>query len=148
LFSILKFKITYVVCLQVLKTLLIVVILAMEFDVSFQQQCPAAVNDDNENIGYALTNAVYKSFTSITYAMCLLECEKDAGCMSINFLMTTRSCNLNTQTKESRPELYEERHNSIYSTNSASRIPRPGEILSIQILKAGIRRDIFKVYIF
>ncbi|KAK3739208.1 hypothetical protein QZH41_006709 [Actinostola sp. cb2023] len=61
----------------------------------------------------------------MTYALCLLECESDLNCMSINFHMVTKKCELNAQTKETLPEIYKERQNSIYSTNMDNRTPKP-----------------------
>jgi len=59
----------------------------------------------------------------MTYALCLMECESDLNCMSINFHMVTKKCELNAQTKETLPEIYKERQNSIYSTNMDNKNP-------------------------
>ncbi|KAK3708954.1 hypothetical protein QZH41_008681 [Actinostola sp. cb2023] len=39
--------------------------------------------------------------------------------------MVTKKCELNAQTKETLPEIYKERQNSIYSTNMDNRTPKP-----------------------
>ncbi|KAK3729440.1 hypothetical protein QZH41_008626, partial [Actinostola sp. cb2023] len=43
----------------------------------------------------------------------------------MNFHMVTKKCELNAQNKETLPEIYEARQNSIYSTIMDNRTPKP-----------------------
>ncbi|XP_031572505.1 uncharacterized protein LOC116306571 [Actinia tenebrosa] len=102
---------------------LLVTVIVMEVQISSQQHFFSSdyYPEENSN-GYALKNSAYKSFSTASYATCLLACEADMTCMSLNFLMSTSTCDLNTQTKESTPRYFIERHNSIYSINPSGRI--------------------------
>ncbi|XP_031573039.1 uncharacterized protein LOC116307039 [Actinia tenebrosa] len=106
--------------LEILKVTLLIIV--MRFPVSLQQHCVPLVQSQTNK---ALIGKAYKSFTTKDYPTCMMQCHDDEHCMSVNFHLLTKTCDLNTQTKESRPELYEVRINSIYSTNMAFRTPAP-----------------------
>ncbi|XP_031572538.1 uncharacterized protein LOC116306591 [Actinia tenebrosa] len=113
----LKFSLSNIVAL-----ILLITVMVMEFHISSQQHFFSSDYYPIENSdGYALINSVYKSFSTASFATCLLACETDMTCMSLNFLMSTSTCDLNTQTKESTPGYFIQRHNSIYSINPSGR---------------------------
>jgi len=99
-----------------------VVFVAWQIKQIYPQHCQPAITSNQEE-GYALIGTEFKTLITMTYALCLLECESDLNCMSINFHMVTKKCELNAQTKETLPEIYKQRQNSIYSTNMDNRTP-------------------------
>ncbi|KAK3725261.1 hypothetical protein QZH41_001278 [Actinostola sp. cb2023] len=96
------------------------ILVAWQSRLSSQQQCKPNVDSENN---FALFGKTFKSLITKSYPECFLECRKDARCMSINFHTVKLECELNSQTKESRPQLYKRRENSIYTSNIHSRIP-------------------------
>ncbi|KAK3739207.1 hypothetical protein QZH41_006708 [Actinostola sp. cb2023] len=102
---------------------LFVIIVVMEIQQIRSQFCQPITSNLEE--GFALIGTEFKTLITMTYALCLLECESDLNCMSINFHMVTKKCELNAQTKETSPEMYKERQNSIYSTNMDNTTPKP-----------------------
>ncbi|KAK3728177.1 hypothetical protein QZH41_019024, partial [Actinostola sp. cb2023] len=102
--------------------LAVILLLTLQSRLSSQQQCKPNVDSENH---FALFGKRFKSLITKSYPGCLLECRKDTRCMSINFHIVKLECELNSQTKESRPKLYKSRANSIYSSNIYSRIPAP-----------------------
>ncbi|XP_031557588.1 uncharacterized protein LOC116294179 [Actinia tenebrosa] len=102
---------------------LLITIIVIEVKISLQQHCLPKISSQT---GHALVVSQYKTFTTQDYPTCMMECKKEQRCMSLNFHLVTKSCELNTQTNESIPDYYyKKRPHSIYTTNTAFRTPEP-----------------------
>ncbi|XP_031558517.1 uncharacterized protein LOC116294959 isoform X2 [Actinia tenebrosa] len=99
------------------------ILIGLEIRTSLQQHCPQAQPVLVAEAGHALIGTVYTCFQTERHPLCLLECEQSESCMSLNYYERTSTCCLSTQTKESRPERYEQRRDCIYFKNPSGRIP-------------------------
>lgn len=94
----------------------IAILLASFVNTSFQCQLGNAMTET----GHALVGVSYESFKAVNYSECLTECVRSTVCKSFNFVMTNGSCDLNSETKYTRQDLYARRENSIYTTKTAN----------------------------
>ena len=67
-----------------------------------QHQCRVEFNIQ----GMALQGFVFKKFSPIARGPheCDVRCEREVTCQSYNYVLTTKTCELNNRTKEARPE--------------------------------------------
>ena len=64
------------------------------------QQCPSKRSIS----GWMLQRHVYKTMLTDIGLPCWLACRTDDRCQSFNFVISSRMCELNTRTKEAKPE--------------------------------------------
>lgn len=88
---------------------------------SFSQEFLAVTDQKYE--GYALLNTSYKTLQTDSFASCLFQCHKDLRCMSINYKIVKQLCELNSQNKDSLPNMFEAMSNTIYATSLEKRDP-------------------------
>ena len=56
--------------------------------------------------GYGLIGHQYKSLTTDRFYKCYLACDKEDPCQSLTYCRQTQQCQLNNETKNSKPEDY------------------------------------------
>ncbi|XP_031550904.1 serrate RNA effector molecule homolog [Actinia tenebrosa] len=92
-------------------------------DAAFKKNCKSEVT--HSEFGFALIKYIYQSVGKKDYQSCLQECKNHQLCISINFNLLTNQCELNSQSKESRPHRFVPRMHNIYCTNIFFRTPEP-----------------------
>ena len=91
--------------------------------------------------GFALFHKNYSSSFTDHFSDCLALCIDDPSCMSLNFWLDTKQCNLNTDSRETCPDSYMEASSSRYMGMAR----HPGKEypvrINIQIKFSGTRND-------
>ena len=57
--------------------------------------------------GTALKGYIFKKVSVAAPHMCVIACERETICQSYNYVIGNKSCELNTRTKEARPENFQ-----------------------------------------
>ena len=73
--------------------------------------------DSRSEFGYHLTNHVMDSFRVDRISRCLIICNENPVCQSMNFNRVSRTCQLNNETKKSRPEDFLRNKEFIHAEN-------------------------------
>ena len=73
--------------------------------------------DSSSEFGFHLTNHVMDSFQVDRISRCLIICNENPVCQSMNFNRVSRTCQLNNETKKSRPEDFLRNKEFIHAEN-------------------------------
>ena len=57
--------------------------------------------------GMALKGFIFKKVPVEAPHVCVITCERETRCQSYNYVIGEKSCELNTRTKEARPENFQ-----------------------------------------
>ena len=74
----------------------------MDF-VTTKKQCKTEVSIP----GTALKGCIFKKVLVAAPHVCVIACERERKCQSYNYVIGEKSCELNTRTKEARPENFQ-----------------------------------------
>lgn len=86
--------------------------------------------------GVALSGHSYRKIPSRSLDRCIFACEADSGCFSVNFILKTNVCELNSATKERFHEHMIALHDVVYM-ESVTRASNPSLCTSILCLNGG-----------
>lgn len=67
--------------------------------------------------GFRLKEQSYRTYNSVTLERCIILCEQDTGCFSINYFKRTRVCQLNNSTKDDAIEDFVQDNTCLYIDN-------------------------------
>lgn len=67
--------------------------------------------------GFRLDEQSYRTYKSVTLERCILLCEENTGCISINYFKSTRKCQLNKSSKDDAIDDFVQDSNCLYIDN-------------------------------
>ncbi|XP_044181329.1 uncharacterized protein LOC114949977 [Acropora millepora] len=73
--------------------------------------------------GTMLRNHVFQEHNAANVLACSLLCNSNIRCQSVNYVISRLLCELNSRTKEARPEDYVQDADRVYVTRSSERVP-------------------------
>ncbi|XP_048587266.1 macrophage mannose receptor 1-like [Nematostella vectensis] len=82
--------------------------------VSHARKCSEGYSEKNT----ALVDSAYKTIDAASLGECNLKCGEDQNCLSINFWLVEKKCDLNNATKQTAPTRRWDVKNSIYTVIS------------------------------
>ena len=77
-----------------------------------------ACRDKRDEFGFALVGHDYKSAHAENFGRCFFKCSLEERCQSVTYLWNNKECKINNETKNSRPEAFEEHPAATYMENS------------------------------
>lgn len=83
------------------------------------QHCRTASSEN----GKMLQGHTFQSLMAGNPLECMLKCNTEIQCQSINYEMMTNECELNNRTKEARPEDFVEKRGKLYAKRWLRRVP-------------------------
>ena len=90
--------------------LVVVVFLLLAGTTAVPQQCRTVHSVKNR----ALTGRVVRTFQDTSVEKCNIKCENEPTCYSFNYLVTSKTCQLNKATQASHPKLFLSRPDTVY----------------------------------
>jgi len=80
--------------------------------------CQTGCQDVSSISGYYLTRRTYRVMSPVRLTTCIITCQDDPGCYSLNFKFSSQQCELNNGSRLStKPKYFVPAENTVYLDN-------------------------------